>query len=256
LKVEIGCSVILALLHYCVRFMSAGGKLFVLLGTVTLACAGKWLLLLGCTRAEAAFDGTILKYVFLFYLGYLLPAAGPLCFESVRARKGLSALMLISGLVMFFGAHALCFGAFQDDLRIVQGIGAWILLGSILYGTQLSAFRFLDHPIAAFYGKISYSFYLLHDLTLVVISRLFAAVVPEAVWGANKLAAILFLFGMSTAVATGLALASYAFVERPFIHLGRKLLSRAFPPLAGAQPAGLRASRRCTESPSLERVQP
>ena len=118
-----------------------------LLGLIALACLGKWFLLLGHVRAEAFFDTTILKYLFLFYLGYLLPEAGPSCFQRLKAHAGLNALVLFCALTLFLGSNARSFGAFQDDLRIVQGIGAWMTLASILYGMQFGCFRILDHPI-------------------------------------------------------------------------------------------------------------
>jgi peptidoglycan/LPS O-acetylase OafA/YrhL len=220
LKVEIGCSLLLPLLHWAVRGMSLRGKTLVLLALMVLACLGKWLLLVGFVRAEALVGDTILKYVFLFYLGYILPEAGPRCFEKLQARTSLNALAFLVALAMFLLPQS------PEDLRLVQGLGAWLILAGILYGAPFRCFRMLDHPLAKFYGRISYSFYLWHDVVLVIVSRFFIFSIREASWGGNRLLFVFVLWATSTAVATGLAMVFYSFIEQPFIVLSRKICSR------------------------------
>ena len=220
LKAEIGCSLLLPFLHWAVRGFSRRGKGLVLLGLMAVACLGKWSLLLGFVRAEALFDGSILKYVFLFYMGYLLPEAGPVCLEKLRTRRGMNALVLVVAAAMFLLPQS------QEDLRIVQGIGAWIILASILYGAQFRCFRALDHPLAIFYGKISYSFYLWHDVVLVIVARFIIHSLPETSWHGQRLLFVLVLWMTSVALATGLARLFYSFVEQPFIRLSRNICFR------------------------------
>lgn len=220
LRVEMGCSLLLPLLHWAVRGLSRRGKTMVLLGLMVVALLGKWFLLLGLAGAEAWFDETILKYVFLFYMGYVLPEVGPFCFEKLRNRAGLNAVVGLGALAMFLLPRS------PEDLRLVQGAGAWVILASILYGAPFRCFRVLDHPLAKFYGRISYSFYLWHDVVLVIISRFFIYSIPEAGWGGQRLLLVLVLLAASTAVATGLALASYSYIEQPFIRLSRSVCSR------------------------------
>src|SRR4029078_6657494 len=79
----------------------------------------------------------------------------------------------------------------------------------------------LDRRIVRFYGRISYSFYLLHPLTLIVmwvipglLGTLIASVGSEAVVAVA-------LFAGSTLAITPLAYAMVRWIERPGIAAGR-----------------------------------
>ncbi|MBV9329928.1 MAG: hypothetical protein JOZ55_00080 [Alphaproteobacteria bacterium] len=85
----------------------------------------------------------------------------------------------------------------------------------------------LDSSVARFYGRISYSFYLVHPLTLLVLwsepallGRPIAAGVPEG------LVAVLLFVG-STLAVTPLAWAMQRFIERPGIAAGRSVAKAA-----------------------------
>jgi len=229
LKVEMACSLLLPVLHYAVRSLSSSGKLLVLLGLIWLACLGKSLLLFGYAQAEAFLDGTIIKYVFLFYLGYLLPEAGPFLSSKMKENFASTGAVLVVGIILFFGAGPLKFGAFTDDLRIVQGAGATLILASILYGAPLKSLTVLDHPVVKFYGRISYSYYLLHDLVLITVFRAFIYKAPPELWHPYPLlwAAILWL--VSTIFATGIAWLSFSKIENPFIELSKRICLRIAP---------------------------
>src|SRR5260221_8431650 len=54
------------------------------------------------------------------------------------------------------------------------------LIGHLLYGGEERPWRMLDHPLARFYGRISFSFYLWHDLILVVTARTLLHFAPMA----------------------------------------------------------------------------
>jgi peptidoglycan/LPS O-acetylase OafA/YrhL len=49
---------------------------------------------------------------------------------------------------------------------LVQCATAAVLVGLVAYRGEAALFTVLDHAIVRFYGKISYSFYLLHPLAL------------------------------------------------------------------------------------------
>ena len=75
--------------------------------------------------------------------------------------------------------------------------------------------------MARFFGKISFSFYLLHPIVL-FYQKSFSAPVTEAVAsGIHPLVICAVLFAASVCFITPLALAQYQLIELPFIKLGR-----------------------------------
>jgi peptidoglycan/LPS O-acetylase OafA/YrhL len=224
LKVEMGCSLALPIFHSFSKRLAFGGKLIFLLGLLCLAALGKWFVLFGLPQTKAIFDQTILRYLYLFYLGYLLPE-GRTLFSNFRERPCWNGIVGFLALVLFLpGSHD--WVIWNDDLRILQGLGAWLILGMILYGTQFRFFRLLDHPLIIFYGKISYSFYLLHDLVLVVALRFSAVYIPLEFWVKFPVATALALWVISTGAATGLAWIFHGGIEKPFIRLSKKICTR------------------------------
>jgi peptidoglycan/LPS O-acetylase OafA/YrhL len=74
-----------------------------------------------------------------------------------------------------------------------------------------------------FYGRISYSFYLVNPLTLLVlwhIPDLLGSIVLRA--GGFAFVVALMLFGVSVAVTTPVAWVMYEFVERPGVSFRKK----------------------------------
>jgi peptidoglycan/LPS O-acetylase OafA/YrhL len=61
---------------------------------------------------------------------------------------------------------------------------------------------------------------------LVIVSRFFIFSIREASWGGNRLLFVFVLWATSTAVATGLAMVFYSFIEQPFIRLSRNICSK------------------------------
>ena len=223
LGIELRCSVLLPLLHWWSGKLSIRGRLMLLLGMVLAACLPKWCLLLGSARAEAVlsiFHGAFTGYLFLFYLGYLLPELGPALFNKIN-KSHVRWLFPWAPLVIFLGADR-----WGDELRILQGAAAAGIIGQLLYGTEHRVNQWLDAPLARFYGRISYSFYLWHDLVLIVLGRTVAHFVPKAVLvpGALVLGAIVLL--ASIAITTGIAALCFKWVERPFVDWSKRIKSR------------------------------
>ena len=113
---------------------------------------------------------------------------------------------------------------------IVGWSSYWTILLETIFGgsiVALLAFGGFRTPagrlfsIARFFGKISFSFYLLHPIVL-MYQKLFSAPVTEAVArGVHPLAICAVLFAASVCFTTPLALAQYQLIELPFIKLGR-----------------------------------
>ena len=225
LGVEMISSLLLPLAHYARVRLPASGTWLLLAGAGFIALLGKWFLLLGWVRLEGAFNWALLNYFYLFYLGYLLPVLGPRFFSHAKQSRALSAALALSALVLLLGSDK-----FADTYRLGAGVGGWTLLGVLLYGFELKSFRCLEWPVVRFLGRISYSFYLLHDLVLISGARvvahfLFHGRVPEYPLLANVV-----LFLLSVGLAALLASAAHRWIEIPFIQLGKQLASRLAQP--------------------------
>lgn len=221
LGVEMVSSLLLPLAHAARVRLPAAGTWLLLAGAGFIALLGKWFLLLGWVKLEGAFNWVMLNYFYLFYLGYLLPVIGPRCFACVKSSRAASATLLIVGLGVLLSA-----GRFTDTYRVVAGLGAWLVLGVLLYGFDLKTFRALEWPVVRFFGRISYSFYLLHDLVLISVARLGAHYVFHGRVPENPLLVNLVLMIISVCLAAVVAWAAHRWIEWPFIQLGKQWAGR------------------------------
>lgn len=80
---------------------------------------------------------------------------------------------------------------------------------------KLAVLRPLDLDIARFYGRISYSFYLLHLIGLSIAARLLP-------WDQQPVIRAAILFLAALLITTPAAWLMWRFVEAPFIELGRR----------------------------------
>jgi peptidoglycan/LPS O-acetylase OafA/YrhL len=184
-------------------------------------------------------------YLPAFYLGCMVRTRGRRLAEMVgstpcRLYGGLAVL-----LALLLVPHAVVrTGLATIPVHLAVGLmtlGGFGLVSLVASGTgQGRAGAAMLHPVSRRVGRLSYSFYLWHDLVLFAFVRLlFIAVAPDA------LAAWPLTVFVSTMVATVLlalavAAISYALVEKPFIALGRKLdrrLASATPGKAAGGPA-------------------
>jgi len=223
LGIELRCSVLLPLLHWWSGKLSLRGRSVLLLGLVFLACLPKWCLLLGSPPAETVasiFHGAFSGFLFLFYLGYLLPELGAALFNRING-SALRWLFPWLPLVIFLGADR-----WGDELRILQGAAAAGIIGHLLYGTEHRVHQWLDAPLARFYGRISYSFYLWHDLVLIVLARTMAHFVPKTVLAPGALAFGGLVLLASVAITTGIAALCFRWVERPFVDWSKRITAR------------------------------
>jgi peptidoglycan/LPS O-acetylase OafA/YrhL len=218
LGVEILCSLLLPLAHYARLRLPPLGTLLLLAASVLLVFVGKWLLLLGLVVLEGAFNWETLGFFFLFYLGYLLPVVGPKLFAKLAPSRRLTAGLMIISVTIFLVAARL-----GDAHGLVTGTAACLMLGTMLYGYNLPVLKVLDWPLVRFYGRISYSFYLLHDLLLISGARMFTHWILDGKMPAYPLLANLLLIPASIALATGLAWAAYRWIELPCMQFGKRL---------------------------------
>jgi peptidoglycan/LPS O-acetylase OafA/YrhL len=120
--------------------------------------------------------------------------------------------------------------------RPILGVGShWAVLSEAVFGAIAVAILAFGHPggfgrmfdvsLIRFFGRISYSFYLLHPLTLMVMWKMPHVLANAIKAGLPVLVVAIVLFVASTAAVTPLAFATYRWVERPGVTAGRGLVA-------------------------------
>jgi peptidoglycan/LPS O-acetylase OafA/YrhL len=140
--------------------------------------------------------------------------------------SGLAAAFLIVAIAVILSVPLLPdFGARPYHIETV--CDAYIV-GLLAFANLGAVGRFFEHPIVRFYGRISYSFYLINPLTLFAFWHM-----PEALGQIMQLPipgilVALTMFLISVAVTTPIAWLMYKYVERPGVALGRRLVAVQF----------------------------
>ncbi|MCG6206382.1 acyltransferase [Rhodopseudomonas sp. HC1] len=138
-------------------------------------------------------------------------------------------------IVLFFTARPLL-GPASAWRFVVNGLSAWMLIYLVTYGPRATLLNVLDHPAAHWLGRLSFSYYLFHFLTILPVWSH-----PETVvWlvdtvGMPRLLIAGLIFLASTAAALLLAYIAYTLVEIPGIRLGRQVRAIFTPRIRNAQ---------------------
>ena len=149
--------------------------------------------------------------------------------------SGLAAALLIVAIAVMLSVPLLPdFGARPYHIETV--CDAYIV-GLLAFANLGTVGRFFEHPIVRFYGRISYSFYLINLLTLFAFWHM-----PEALGQIMQLPipgilVALTMFLISVAVTTPIAWLMYKYVERPGVALGRRLVAVQFKEWLPLRPA-------------------
>ena len=197
------------------------------------------LLWLGLTIwAGHLLSSQFLNNLYLFYFGLLIPAMVRLPSLTGSVRFWFYPLFVAAGAMAL---HAGSFGPLHSSwLNLVPGVGAFLLVTAVAMEHRSWVHRFLEISIVRFYGRISYSFYLLHFLTLHVTVTLFVRAAPQGWVGSHVGLATLLFLAISLGIVTPLAWLSWRFVEIPAIRFSKALFSRetesASKPSPAAQP--------------------
>jgi peptidoglycan/LPS O-acetylase OafA/YrhL len=126
-----------------------------------------------------------------------------------------------------------CIG-FLASRPVLSWTSSWAVLAEATFGATVVAVLALGRPgafaalfdwrLIRFFGRISYSFYLLHPLTLLVMWKIPGVLGATIAFGVPPLALALILFVASVALITPLAAALYRWVEQPGIAANRTLI--------------------------------
>ena len=111
-------------------------------------------------------------------------------------------------------------------MALGMSVAAFGLVSLIAWGKSPAASGLLLQPFMRMTGRLSYSFYLWHDLLLYGFARLLFATVPPQVLAEWNLTLLAVTYALTVGASLAVAALSYRWVERPFIALGRKLSRR------------------------------
>jgi len=174
-----------------------------------------FLIVLQISPAQHLFKDA-LSYLWVFYLGYLIPLfSGKIWDYLSRERIVLAILLFLSLIVCWSTPH---FGHHAIPYVLVMG---WII-SCVYHIPKEPFFSFLDNQVVRFYGRISYSFYVLHFPLLCLITYLVFRSFDANFLVSNSIMAAFILSFISIGIATPVSYLSYLFVEKPFIRLGQK----------------------------------
>jgi peptidoglycan/LPS O-acetylase OafA/YrhL len=202
---------------------------------------GRLALLATITIAGHYSDQTYIQFAAAFYAGFFVP------------REILSPLLTRPILAMataLTGWAALCLGnhygiAYTPAMRETCAIGAVLIVS----GVAAAPIKILYAAPLRFLGRVSYSFYLLHQPTLflLAVAIMYFDAKPDSLPGTMTLATA------SICIAIGLAWLSHRFVELPGIALGNRLISR-WRSVRGRELAGVLSEKSADVAPQGQRI--
>jgi len=165
-----------------------------------------------------------LRYLYMFYLGLIIPKFKSL-FTDIPG--------WLINLLVFIGLLLLLMIRYISDEYfggLVESIISWFIIGIIVYNGKTKIFGFLDQKIFLFFGKISYSLYLVHFTVLYILARLMFSWLPNLPYSGSYLPIHMALFVLSLFIATLVSLFVHHYIEIPSLRAGnivsRKILNK------------------------------
>jgi len=154
---------------------------------------------------------TNLAPLYAFPVGVLLHHRGRALTDKLTPFTGVGLACAALALFAFCGLKK------QSALIILlECASSGVLLTLIALQPAIAMFRVLDAKIVRFYGRISYSLYLLHPIGIsIALRNLDTSSLPA-------LAAILATGAVAIAATTAMAFLSWRLIEKPFVALGKR----------------------------------
>ncbi|KKT40427.1 hypothetical protein A3K29_03440 [Candidatus Collierbacteria bacterium RIFOXYB2_FULL_46_14] len=158
-----------------------------------------------------------LRYLYMFYLGLILP----------RYKGFFTAIpgWLIHSSAPFVLISLLSVRHVTDEYLggLIESVVAWFAIGTIVFGIQTKMFDFFNNKVLLFFGRISYSLYLVHFTVLYILARVMFNVYPNLPYGSAYFIIHVSLFILSLSIATLISLLVYRYVEIPSSQVGSAL---------------------------------
>jgi len=170
------------------------------------------------TRAGFMNSG-LLRFLPVFAMGMVAFDVVRRLHDAPNAREIGGALVALSVLV--YGA---IIAGYLPMLASIYGQGFCYAL--LLVGLALHPFWLYVNPLTRFFGKISYSVYLLHPPIVYALSPAYRWI-AEMRFAKSDAVTFWLSIGLTLAIVTPLAMLTYRFIEVPGIELGKRWIKRA-----------------------------
>ncbi len=161
-----------------------------------------------------------LRYLYMFYLGLSIPKFKSFFIGIPNWTVHVLAPLMI---VLFLSFRYL---TNEYTGGVVEAIISFFIIGISAFSQKVTIFNFLDGKVFKFFGKISYSLYLIHFSVLYLISKAMFVNFPNLPYKDSYLIIHISLFVISTIVATAVSYLVYRLVEVPSQVLSGKVSSR------------------------------
>jgi exopolysaccharide production protein ExoZ len=169
--------------------------------------------------ARSFTEDPIPQNLFVFVLGMLLLDSRAL-FHGLKP----NAALLLFFAALFVDLQGRTMIGWHDQWTIITEAACCFLIVGLIAYAAIST-RWLETPFLRFFGRISYSFYLIHFAVLFVLLRIIPDPLIDAVSFGSSNLAIVEVFLVVSMVATALSAVLYYCVERPWIAFGRSIIS-------------------------------
>lgn len=167
-----------------------------------------------------------LQHLFAFVVGMMVPMLVRFTLR-LNLPRPVAFLHPVVGLALLTSTPFLFKGnTFATYSLFMMVAGATMLIVAIVLDFNAWFDAFLDTRLMRFYGRISYSFYLLHPLTLMVLLTPMEWLADLVSLGVPKILLAIGIAVVSIAVVTPLSMLSYWLVEAPTMRLARRIGSR------------------------------
>jgi peptidoglycan/LPS O-acetylase OafA/YrhL len=164
-----------------------------------------------------------LCYMSLFWVGVLGQRVGGKVAAGIP-EKYLSTIALLSFLCIVL--PNIFHITFPIAREVPAAIGGFLLIAILASGRECCGLRWLKSSIPRYLGRVSFSFYLLHYMTLYVLTSAYTSHFGFSLLSAQPLFVVVSSAAISIVICLPLASVLYKYIERPFADFGRRLTTK------------------------------
>ncbi len=161
-----------------------------------------------------------LRYLYMFFLGLILPKFIKFFSDLPRWLISLSLPFLVILLFIIRYATDEYFGG------VIESLISWLIIGTLVYSEKTKIFDFLSRKSFLFFGKISYSLFLIHFFILYLLARIMFQLLPNLPYLDNYLIIHLTLLFLSLTIATLVSVLVHCYVELPSLTFANSVSDR------------------------------